>query len=168
VEKAFVVDQRRRVAQFGEHDACLKEFKASQKMKAGMRVIFAYWLFASQRRIKLRVGVRQDRYDETLNPLITVPGRFSNTGAPLVGGVPGFQVGGGVNYRDRTWSDTTNVNSVPAYVIGNAMIGWENASWGVALNAKNNTNERYFVAANGAGGFVGEGLSAFLAVRYRQ
>jgi iron complex outermembrane receptor protein len=84
------------------------------------------------------------------------------------GGVPGFQVGGGVNYRDKTWSDTTNVNSVPAYLIGNAMIGWENPNWGVALNVKNITNERYFVAANGAGGFVGEGLSAFLTVRYRQ
>jgi iron complex outermembrane recepter protein len=83
-------------------------------------------------------------------------------------GVPGFQVGGGVNYRDKTWSDTTNVNSVPAYVIGNAMIGWENANWGVALNVKNITNERYFVAANGAGGFVGDGLSAFLTVRYKQ
>jgi iron complex outermembrane recepter protein len=85
-----------------------------------------------------------------------------------INGVSGFQVGAGVNYRDRTWSDTTNVNSVPAYVIGNAMIGWENANWGVALNVKNVTNERYFVAANGAGGFVGEGLSAYLTVRYRE
>jgi iron complex outermembrane recepter protein len=85
-----------------------------------------------------------------------------------IGGMPGFQVGGGVNYRDKAYSDTTNVNSVPAYVIGNAMIGWENANWGVALNVKNITNERYFVAANGAGGFVGEGLSAFVTVRYRQ
>jgi iron complex outermembrane receptor protein len=83
-------------------------------------------------------------------------------------GVPGFQVGAGMNYRDKTWSDTTNVNSVPAYLIGNAMIGWENPNWGVALNVKNITNERYFVAANGAGGFVGEGLSAYLTVRYRQ
>jgi iron complex outermembrane receptor protein len=46
-----------------------------------------------------------------------------------IGGIPGFQVGAGMNYRDRTYSDTTNVNSVPAYVIGNAMIGWENANW---------------------------------------
>ena len=85
-----------------------------------------------------------------------------------IGGIQGFQVGGGVNYRDKTYSDTTNVNSVPAYVIGNAMIGWDNANWGVALNVKNITNERYFVAANGAGGFVGEGLGAFVTVRYHQ
>jgi iron complex outermembrane receptor protein len=36
------------------------------------------------------------------------------------------------------------------------------------LNVKNITNERYFVAANGAGGFVGEGLSAFLTVHYHE
>jgi iron complex outermembrane receptor protein len=85
-----------------------------------------------------------------------------------IGGMQGFQVGAGVNYRDRAWSDTTNVNSVPGYVIGNAMVGWENLNWGVALNVKNITNERYFVAANGAGGFVGEGLGAYLTVRYKQ
>src|SRR5215472_10290929 len=73
-----------------------------------------------------------------------------------VAGIPGFQVGAGVTYRD-----TTNVNSVPAYVIGNAMVGWESPNWRVALNVKNITNERYFIAANGAGGLVGEGLSAF-------
>lgn len=85
-----------------------------------------------------------------------------------IGGIPGFQVGAGLNYRDKTYSDTTNVNSVPAYVIGNAMIGWDNDNWGVALNVKNITNERYFVAANAAGALVGEGLSAFLTVRYHQ
>jgi iron complex outermembrane receptor protein len=53
-------------------------------------------------------------------------------------------------------------------VIGNAMVGWESPNWRVALNVKNITNERYFIAANGAGGLVGEGLSAFLTVAYRQ
>jgi iron complex outermembrane receptor protein len=36
------------------------------------------------------------------------------------------------------------------------------------LNVENITNARYFVAANGAGGFVGEGLSAYVSTRYRQ
>jgi iron complex outermembrane receptor protein len=85
-----------------------------------------------------------------------------------VAGISGFQVGAGVNYRDKTFSDTTNVNSVPAYVIGNAMVGWESPKWRVALNVKNITNERYFIAANGAGGLVGEGLSAFLTIAYRE
>jgi iron complex outermembrane recepter protein len=85
-----------------------------------------------------------------------------------IGGISGFQFGIGANYRDKTYSDTTNVNSVPSYVIGNTMIGWENANWGVALNVKNFTNKLYFIAANGAGGFVGEGLGAYLTVKYHQ
>jgi iron complex outermembrane receptor protein len=85
-----------------------------------------------------------------------------------LGGISGFQVGIGANYRDRTWSDTTNVNSVPGFVIGNLMAGWENANWGLSLNVKNFTNKLYFVAANGAGGFVGEGLGAYLTVKYHQ
>ena len=85
-----------------------------------------------------------------------------------LGGVSGFQFGIGANYRDRTWSDTTNVNSVPGFVIGNLLVGWENANWGVSLNVKNFTNKLYFVAANGAGGFVGEGLGAYLTVKYHQ
>jgi iron complex outermembrane receptor protein len=85
-----------------------------------------------------------------------------------LGGISGFQVGIGANYRDRTWSDTTNVNSVPGFVIGNLMVGWEDPNWGVSLNVKNFTNKLYFVAANGAGGFVGEGLGAYLTVKYHQ
>ena len=85
-----------------------------------------------------------------------------------LGDIAGFQFGIGANYRDRTWSDTTNVNSVPGFVIGNLLLGWENQNWGVSLNVKNFTNKLYFVAANGAGGFVGEGLGAYLTVKYHQ
>ena len=85
-----------------------------------------------------------------------------------LGDISGFQFGIGANYRDRTWSDTTNVNSVPGFVIGNLLLGWENQNWGVSLNVKNFTNKLYFVAANGAGGFVGEGLGAYLTVKYHQ
>ena len=84
------------------------------------------------------------------------------------GGVSAFQAGIGANYRDRSWSDTTNVNSVPGYVVGNLMVGWDNPDWGVQLNVKNFTNKLYFVAANGAGGFVGEGLGAYLTVQYHE
>jgi len=49
---------------------------------------------------------------------------------------------------------------------GNHPSAYEN--WDVALNVKNIPNERHFIAANGAGCFVGEGLSAFVTVRYHQ
>ncbi len=42
-----------------------------------------------------------------------------------IAGISGFQVGAGVNYRDKTFSDITNINSVPAFVIANAMFGYE-------------------------------------------
>ena len=74
----------------------------------------------------------------------------------------------GLNYQDVTFSDITNVNQVPAYVIGNAMVGYEARTWGVTVNIDNVTNERYFVAANGAGAFVGDPLSAFINVHFKQ
>jgi iron complex outermembrane recepter protein len=100
-----------------------------------------------------------------------VPANMANVWSTYkfaLGGISGFQFGIGANYRDRTWSDTTNVNSVPGFVIGNLMVGWEDPNWGVSLNVKNFTNKLYFVAANGAGGFVGEGLGAYLTVKYHQ
>jgi iron complex outermembrane receptor protein len=85
-----------------------------------------------------------------------------------IAGVPGFIGGGGLNYRDKTFSDITNVDSIPAYVIANALVGYETPTWSVSLNVKNLTNERYFVAANEAGALVGDPLSAFVTVRVKQ
>ncbi|WP_460903694.1 TonB-dependent receptor [Paraburkholderia jirisanensis] len=79
-----------------------------------------------------------------------------------IDGIPGFHVGAGANYLSRTYSDITNVNSIPAYVIFNAAAGYETPHWGVDLNVHNLTDRRYFVAANGAGAFVGQSLSAFV------
>jgi iron complex outermembrane receptor protein len=41
-----------------------------------------------------------------------------------IAGIPGFMVGGELNYRSTTYSDITNVNSIPAYVIGNALLAY--------------------------------------------
>jgi iron complex outermembrane recepter protein len=82
-----------------------------------------------------------------------------------VAGIPGFLVGGGVNYQSKTYSDITNVNSIPAYVIGNALLGYVAPHWSVMLNVKNVTNERYFIAANAAGAYVGNPLAAYVTLR---
>jgi outer membrane receptor for ferric coprogen and ferric-rhodotorulic acid len=82
-----------------------------------------------------------------------------------VAGIPGFIVGGGVNYQSTTYSDITNVNSIPAYVIGNALLGYAAPHWSVMLNVKNVTNERYFIAANAAGAYVGNPLAAYVTLR---
>jgi iron complex outermembrane receptor protein len=85
-----------------------------------------------------------------------------------IAGVSGFVVGAGLNYRDKSYSSTTNVNSIPAYVIGNALIGYDADTWGISLNVKNFTNQRYYAQANVAGAYVGESLSAFLRVYIKQ
>mgnify|MGYP003875796697 CR=1 FL=1 len=85
-----------------------------------------------------------------------------------IAGIHGFQIGGGLNYRDKTFSDLTNANSVPSFIIGNAEIGYEAPDWGIRLDVHNITNERYFIAANGAGGFVGDPLSAFVNIHFKE
>lgn len=85
-----------------------------------------------------------------------------------IAGVPGFIVGAGLNYRDKNYSDITNVNSIPAFVVGNALFGYDADTWGISLNVKNFTNQRYYVEANAAGAVLGESLSAFLKVYIKQ
>jgi iron complex outermembrane receptor protein len=99
-----------------------------------------------------------------------VPGDMANLWTTYhfsIAGIPGFQIGAGLNYRDKSYSDITNKNSIPAFVIGNLMAGYEADNWGVTLNVKNFTDERYYIAANGAGAFVGDPLSAIVNIHFR-
>ena len=77
-----------------------------------------------------------------------------------IGGISGFRIGAGLNYQAKSYSDITNVNAIPAYVIANAALGYQAVHWGVDLNIHNITNERYFIAANAAGAYVGEPFTA--------
>jgi iron complex outermembrane recepter protein len=83
-----------------------------------------------------------------------------------IAGIHGFQVGAGINYQGRTYSDNTNVNSIPPATILNAETSYLSPTWDVILNVKNLTNAHYFIAANAAGAYVGNPLSAFLTIRY--
>ncbi len=85
-----------------------------------------------------------------------------------IAGIHGFQVGAGVNYQDKSYSDNTNVNSIPAATVVNAELAYLSPTWDVVLNVKNLTNARYFVAANAAGAYVADPLSAFLTIRFKQ
>lgn len=85
-----------------------------------------------------------------------------------IAGVPGFMVGAGLNYRDKSYSDIRNVNAIPAFVVANALFGYEAPDWGISLNVKNFTNQRYYTEANAAGAIVGEPLSAFIRVYIKQ
>jgi iron complex outermembrane receptor protein len=80
-----------------------------------------------------------------------------------IGGIEGFQIGVGVNYRDKIYGNILNTNSIPSYTIVNAVLAYKQPRWDLSLGLRNITNERYFVEANGAGAFVGEPLSVFAA-----
>jgi iron complex outermembrane recepter protein len=77
-----------------------------------------------------------------------------------IAGLSGFHIGGGLNYQGKSYSDITNVNSIPPYLIANLAFGYDAKNWGVDVNVHNITNERYFLAANAAGALVGQPLSA--------
>jgi iron complex outermembrane recepter protein len=81
-----------------------------------------------------------------------------------IGGISGFRVGAGVNYQSKTYSDLTNINSIPASTLVNAMIGYETPRWGLDLNVRNLTDQRYFIAANAAGALVGQPVSEFVTL----
>ena len=77
-----------------------------------------------------------------------------------IAGVSGFHIGGGLNYQGKSYSDITNVNSIPPYLIANLAFGYDAKHWGLDVDVHNITNERYFLAANAAGALVGQPLSA--------
>jgi iron complex outermembrane recepter protein len=83
-----------------------------------------------------------------------------------IAGVSGFRVGAGLNYMGETFSDITNVNHIPSYVVGNAMFGYAKSAWSFDLNVDNFTDERYFLAANEAGAYVGNPIAVYARVSW--
>ncbi len=82
-----------------------------------------------------------------------------------LGDVTGFSVGGGLTDRDRMFGDVLNTKSVPSYTTLDAVASYTALKWSASLGLKNLADTRYFVAANGGGGFVGEPRSVFFTLR---
>jgi iron complex outermembrane recepter protein len=82
-----------------------------------------------------------------------------------LGGFNGLTVGGGVTSRDRMYGNVLNTLFIPSYTTLDAVLTYTAQSWSGSLGFRNLTDTRYFTAANGAGGFVGEPLSVFFALR---
>ena len=110
--------------------------------------------------------------DNPSNPAATgkrpagVPAKIFNLWSTYdfsVAGLDGFEVGVGVNYRDKIYANITDTNAIPSYVTLNAVLAYKQSRWDLSLGLRNITDERYFVSANGAGAFVGEPLSVFAA-----
>jgi iron complex outermembrane receptor protein len=82
-------------------------------------------------------------------------------------GVRGFKVGAGLNYMAKTFSDITNVNSIPSFVIGNATLNYSRQDWSFKINVDNFTDRRYFTAANAAGAYVGNPVSVYGGITWK-
>jgi hypothetical protein len=68
----------------------------------------------------------------------------------------------------RTWRLRSLPNLDHRRSRNEPLFGYEADTWGISLNVKNFTNQRYYVEANAAGAVVGEPLSAFLKIYIKQ
>jgi iron complex outermembrane receptor protein len=77
----------------------------------------------------------------------------------------GLTIAGGVTNRDRMYGDVLNTNSIPSYTTLDTVFSYARPTWNASLGFRNLTDTRYFIAANGGGGLVGEPRSFFIALR---
>lgn len=77
----------------------------------------------------------------------------------------GLTIAGGVTSRDRMFGDTLNTNSIPSYTTLDTVLSYAGRTWNASLGFRNLTDQRYFTAANGGGGLVGEPRSFFVSLR---
>ncbi len=76
------------------------------------------------------------------------------TYAPVKGFFKGLSLGGGVHYQAKRFGNATNTITLPAYVSADAFVAYSTGRYKVSLNAKNITNKRYYLAAQGANLFT--------------
>jgi iron complex outermembrane recepter protein len=80
-------------------------------------------------------------------------------------GTTGFHAGLGINYISRMTNGFANgYDWAPASLIENVQFGYAEHHWGVDLNVDNVTNQRYFIATNVVGAYVGPPLAAYVTV----
>jgi iron complex outermembrane receptor protein len=64
------------------------------------------------------------------------------------------------------FADLLNTNSIPSYTTADVVANVKAHVWTGAFGVRNLTDDRYFTAANGAGGFVGDARSYFGKVQF--
>ncbi len=84
-----------------------------------------------------------------------------------VSGIRGFTVSAGLNYKGKIFGDQLNTDMVPAYTIFDANLTYTQPKWDVAIGIKNIANTLYFIAANGAGAFVGDPRTVYVKADVR-
>jgi iron complex outermembrane receptor protein len=134
---------------------------------------------ALTRRWKLNAnatGMHASLTNNPSNPAATgrrpqgVPNRIVNlwTSYDLpVGPHNNVSISGGFTNRSSMFADLLNTNSVPSYTTGDIVANIHAHGWSGAFGVRNLTDDRYFTAANGAGGFVGDSRSYFGKLKYQ-
>jgi iron complex outermembrane receptor protein len=79
--------------------------------------------------------------------------------------IDGLKLGFGLTNRDKMFGDLLNTEAIPSYTTLDTVLSYTGRDWNASLGFRNLTDTRYFVAANGAGGFVGDPRSFFVALR---
>jgi iron complex outermembrane receptor protein len=77
----------------------------------------------------------------------------------------GFRIGGGIAARDRMFGNVQNTYSIPDYVTLDSVFSYNSKLCNLTVGVRNITNQLWFSAANGAGGFVGDPRSYFLEAK---
>jgi iron complex outermembrane recepter protein len=80
-------------------------------------------------------------------------------------GVNGFSIAGGLTNRDRMYGDVLNTKFIPSFTTLDLVASYSGQLWNGSFGIRNLTDTRWFVAANGAGGFVGDPRSFFISLR---
>ena len=134
---------------------------------------------ALNRRWKLNTnatGMHASLTNNPSNPAATgrrpqgVPNRIVNlwTSYDLpVGGHEFFSLAGGFTNRSSMFADLLNTNSIPSYTTADVVANFAMHGFTGAFGVRNLTDARYFTAANGVGGFVGDARSYFGKVQYQ-
>jgi iron complex outermembrane receptor protein len=84
-----------------------------------------------------------------------------------VGSQQTFTLSGGFTNRSSMFADLLNTNSIPSYTVADVVANIKTHDWTGAFGVNNLTDARYFTAANGAGGFVGDARSYFGKLQFQ-
>jgi iron complex outermembrane receptor protein len=121
-------------------------------------------------------GMHASLTDNPSNPAATgrrpqgVPNRIVNlwTSYDLqVGSQETLTFSGGFTNRSSMFADLLNTNSIPSYTTADLVANIKSHTWTGAFGVHNLADARYFTAANGVGGFVGDARSYFGKVQYQ-
>jgi iron complex outermembrane recepter protein len=121
-------------------------------------------------------GMHASLTDNPSNPAATgrrpqgVPNRIVNLWTSYdvpVGGQQVVSLSGGFANRSSMFADLLNTNSIPSYTTADMVANLKIHDWSGAFGVHNLTDARYFTAANGAGGFVGDARSYFGKIAFQ-